>query len=135
MPLTREDRLTHLRDNRLFSAQDTEVLGALSDCCNEELFPNGRFMVREGDAGNGLFIILSGAAEVRHNGATLKALGPGDVFGELAVVGHQPRTAHVIATADTVCLAFPAWEFTALLEKTPALSEALAGYLNERYGS
>jgi serine/threonine-protein kinase len=71
-------------------------------------FPAGTVIIREGDAGNAAYIIVSGQCEVRKtiNGipSVLKTLGPGEVFGEMAVLTESPRTATVVAIADTTAL-------------------------------
>jgi serine/threonine protein kinase len=71
-------------------------------------FPKGTVIIRERDAGNSAYIIASGQCEVRKtiNGVdqVLKTLGPGEVFGEMAVLTESARTATVVATEDTTAL-------------------------------
>ncbi len=71
-------------------------------------FPKGTIIMREGEAGNSAYIIASGQCEVRKKisgvDQVLKTLGPGEVFGEMAVLTESPRTATVIATEDTTAL-------------------------------
>ncbi len=71
-------------------------------------FPKGTVIMREGDSGNAAYIIASGQCEVRKTISgveqVLKTLGPGEVFGEMAVLTESARTATVVATADTTAL-------------------------------
>jgi glutaminase len=76
---------------------------------SERPYPAGEVIVRSGDPGDCLFFILSGEVEVTvdtddGNPLRLTTLGPGTVFGEIALVNRQRRTADVMATRDTVCL-------------------------------
>jgi serine/threonine-protein kinase len=83
-------------------------------------FPKGTVIIREGEAGNSAYIIASGQCEVRKtiSGAqqVLKTLGPGEVFGEMAVLTESARTATVVATEDT----------TALVVSGPVMQQELA---------
>jgi CRP-like cAMP-binding protein len=78
-------------------------------------------IVRQGTTGTALYIILSGSARVEREATNgpepLGELGPGDFFGELALIEERPRSATVVAAEQTECLLFPAWEFTALLDE------------------
>jgi serine/threonine-protein kinase len=73
-----------------------------------EAFPAGALIVREGDAGDAAFIIVSGRCEVRRatpsGSETVLTLGPGDVFGEMAILTQGTRTASVVAVEDTTVL-------------------------------
>jgi len=83
-------------------------------------FPKGTVIIREGEAGNSAYIIASGQCEVRKtlNGVeqVLKTLGPGEVFGEMAVLTESARTATVVATENT----------TALVVSGPVMQQELA---------
>jgi cyclic nucleotide-binding protein len=74
-------------------------------------FPAGTYIIEQGEAGTSLFLIVSGAARVADEPTpgelrTLRELGPGEFFGELALVYEQPRSAHVIAVEAVTCLVF-----------------------------
>ena len=79
-------------------------------------------IVREGTTGTALYILLTGRARVDRDGSQIGQLGAGDFFGELALIEEHPRSATVVATQETECLLFPAWEFTALLEEHPEVA-------------
>src|SRR5213075_334369 len=60
---------------------------------------DGKEMTRQGHPGREFFVLLEGTADVRKNGRKINSLGPGDFFGEIALVSREPRTATVTATS------------------------------------
>jgi CRP-like cAMP-binding protein len=81
----------------------------------------GQDIVTQGESGVGLFVIVSGEAEVIHvrtdgTRAVVNVLGETDYFGELALLTEGPRTASVIATQPTQCLVLTRWNFLAVLK-------------------
>lgn len=81
----------------------------------------GQDIVTQGESGVGLFVIVSGEAEVIHvrtdgSKAVVNVLGETDYFGELALLTEGPRTASVIATQPTKCLVLTRWNFLAALK-------------------
>jgi CRP/FNR family cyclic AMP-dependent transcriptional regulator len=94
--------------------------------------PAGRTIARQGDIGNGLFLIETGMVRVVRDGETVATLGPGEWFGELAVLDRGPRTASVIAEVPTTCLAIAAWDVERLLRAEPDLAIGLLRTLASR---
>jgi LmbE family N-acetylglucosaminyl deacetylase len=92
-------------------AQEATTLRYASDHVGVEWFPLGSHIVEQGEPGASLYLILSGHADVVREDASgtqrvLARLGPGEFFGEQAIVYRQPRTAHVVAAEDVTCLVF-----------------------------
>jgi LmbE family N-acetylglucosaminyl deacetylase len=92
----------------LFAAEATTLRYA-SDHVDVEWFPSGSHIVEQNEPGAKLYLILSGYTDVIQEDAdgtrhTLARLGPGEFFGELAIVHQQPRAAHVIAAENVTCL-------------------------------
>jgi LmbE family N-acetylglucosaminyl deacetylase len=92
----------------LFAVEATTLRYA-SDHVDVEWFPPGSHSVEQNEPGAKLYLILSGYTDVIEEGAdgtqrTLTRLGPGEFFGELAIVHRQPRAAHVVAVGDVTCL-------------------------------
>lgn len=92
-------------------AEESTTLRYASDFIEVRWFPAGTYIVEQGETGRSLFLIVSGAAEVAEEPTpgdvrTLRRLGPGEFFGELALVHAQPRSAHVIALDAVTCLVF-----------------------------
>lgn len=92
----------------------------------------GRVLVREGRQGTEFFAILDGIAEVRRDGNLVATLGPGDCFGELALLGGGTRTATVIASTDMELAVIDERAFGPLLTDAPVFTKKLFAYLVER---
>ena len=109
------------------------LLAGLNDRVRRRLAETGKrrtyaaeeAIVTEGSTGTAFYIVLSGRARVERGGEVLGQLSGGDFFGELALIEEHPRSASVIATEETDCLLFPAWEFTALLAEHPELASPI----------
>jgi CRP/FNR family cyclic AMP-dependent transcriptional regulator len=127
-----------------------DVVGSLGSvplfagCSNRELqtiaravkpidHPAGTVIAREGEPGIGLFVIRSGAADVTIGGKKKASLGPGDFFGEIALLDGGPRTATVTATSDIELLGLTEWVFRGLMQEHPTIAiktlEAMAARL------
>ena len=96
----------------------------------------GRTLAEEGTVGREFFVIERGTAEVTQNGRVVSMLGPGDHFGEIALLHKGPRTASVTATSDMTVEVLTRSEFADLLDRAPELTgrmmQTLAGILEER---
>ncbi len=92
----------------------------------------GRDIVRQGDSGDALFVILEGDAEVVRDGASVRSLAPGDYFGELALLDPAPRAATVSAQVDCELAAISVRMFRVLLREVPGLSAKLLADLAAR---
>ena len=92
----------------------------------------GKVLTKEGDAGREFMIIASGTATVRRKGRKVAALGPGDFFGELALLAGVPRTATVIADTDMVIEALNRAEFATLLDESPSIARKVLSAVAKR---
>ncbi len=106
----------------LFAGISTESMTRLAAATGEQDFAAGQFIVRQGQIGTGLYIVVDGAVRVLRGSEELADLGPGDFFGEMSVIDQQPRTASVQAITDTRCLGLASWELLQLLQTDTALS-------------
>jgi CRP-like cAMP-binding protein len=121
----------------LLSGLEPKELKQLAASFTERFFPAGTVVVKEGDErGIGFFVITDGSARVSADGQDIAVLGPGDHFGEIALVGERVRTATVTADTDLQTLVTTVWEFRAFVSSNPEtawkLLEHLAGLLAER---
>jgi CRP/FNR family cyclic AMP-dependent transcriptional regulator len=132
MSIKKSQKVALLRRAEIFSDVSSRALGLIADAAAEAEFPEGAYIVRQGEVGTGFYMIASGSVRVVRGGRVLATLGPGDFFGELSVLDHSPRMAHVIAAAPTECLALPSWDFMKLLEKNPKIALSVLKVLARR---
>jgi CRP-like cAMP-binding protein len=98
-------------------------------------FPAGTEIVREGDAGDRFYIVSSGRLEVSTAGGPLRSLGPGDWFGEIALLRDVPRTATVAAASDVTLFSLERDEFVGAVTGHPASVEAADAVVAARLGA
>jgi len=117
----------------LFSGCSNRELQTVARAVKEVHHRAGTTIAREGDAGVGLFVITDGKARVTIGGRTRGRLGPGDFFGEIALLDGGPRTASVLAESDLTLLGLTEWVFRGMLQEHPAIAlktlQSLAGRL------
>lgn len=89
-------------------------------------------IVSEGESGAGFHLILAGEAKVVRGNKTLARLGPGDFFGEMALIDAGPRTATVVGDGPLTTLAITAWDFRPLVKTRPDLAWKLLVHLTKR---
>jgi len=89
-------------------------------------------MVRAGDPGKSFYVLLDGSARVVRPGRRARRLGPGDYFGEMALLDSAPRSADVVADSDLLTLTIDRSGFLKLLRADPVMSEALLRTLAAR---
>ncbi len=112
-------------------------LAALAALARERSHSKGSVILSQGDPGDALFLIRTGQVKVTviaEDGreVILSVLGPGSVFGEMALLDDEPRSAHVIAMTDTTLLQLRREDFRARLRTSPELSVALLRELSRR---
>ncbi|HEY6673049.1 MAG TPA: cyclic nucleotide-binding domain-containing protein [Solirubrobacterales bacterium] len=124
-----------LRRVPLFSRVKPKELKRLDRRMTERVFTEGDTITTQGESGIGFFVIEHGNATVSIGGKIIRTLGPGEHFGEVALIDSGPRSATVVATTDLRCRAMSAWEFKPFVEEHPevawALLETLVGRLRE----
>jgi CRP/FNR family transcriptional regulator, cyclic AMP receptor protein len=82
----------------------------------ERRFPAGETVVQTGSGGAAFFVIDSGEATVFVGGKERRRLGPGDWFGEIALIDEGTRTATIAAATDLVCYGLTHWDFRPVVE-------------------
>jgi CRP-like cAMP-binding protein len=87
--------------------------------------PAGTAVVRQGELAHEFFVIIEGVADVTLDGRPLTALGPGDFFGEIALVGSPFRTATVVARSELDLAVVARREFRTLLRRFPELASTV----------
>ncbi len=133
MALGRNAKVDLIRKVPLFSQLSRAEVNEVAKIADEIDVKADKVLTREGDRGNEFFVILDGAAVVHRGGRKVRMLGPGDFFGEIALVSRSPRTATVTTTVPTDLLVITGTSFRALLDHSPRIQlrvlEALADRL------
>ena len=115
-----------------FSSMSKRDLAAVAGQTDEVNVEAGKVLAREGDFGEEFFVIDSGTAEVVRGGERLAELGPGDFFGEMALIEADRRTATVTATSPMTLIVMTRSSFRALDRSMPAVHETVAKAIAER---
>ena len=94
--------------------------------------PPGRLLCEQGTIGREFFLIVSGQASVKRNNRKVATLGPGQYFGELALLDRRPRSASVTSDTDMTLLVLGQRQFNGVLDAVPALSRKLLSAMSTR---
>ena len=120
----------------LFSDLSKGELKDLAGAMKEYRFDPGRDVVTEGTNGVGFFVIEKGSATVSVAGDDVANLGPGEYFGEIALLADVPRTATVTAKTELTCWGITSWAFKPIVEQNGKIAwkllQALARMLEKR---
>jgi CRP/FNR family cyclic AMP-dependent transcriptional regulator len=116
----------------LFSNLDEKDLDQLARQMHERRFPEGAEVTTEGSTGAGFFVIAEGNADVSIGGEHRATLGPGDHFGEVALIDDGVRSASITAATDLLCYGLTPWEFRPFVEDHPQVAWALLETLARR---
>jgi CRP-like cAMP-binding protein len=122
----------------LFRGLRGRQLEGLAKTMVSQDYAAGQDIVTQGEGGVGLFIVVSGRADVVHvradgTKAVVNTLGPTDFFGELALLTEGPRTASVVAQEATNCLVLTRWNFLAVLKGDAEMAVAILEELAWRF--
>ncbi len=131
--MAQEDLAARLAKVPIFSGCSRRELQVIARAAKEVRHKVGTEIAREGNRGVGLFMILEGQCEVTIGGRRRATLGPGDFFGEVALLDGGPRTATVTALTPVRLLGLTGWVFRGLITQHPSIAlktlEAVAGRL------
>src|SRR5260221_1427500 len=120
VPFVHEDALSKVS---LFSGLSRKELQELSVNAREREYAPGETLVRQGETGVGLFVVLNGKVRVFQQAdggeRELGVFGKDAVLGELALLDDLPRSATMVATEPTKVLIIPVWDFRAALRENP----------------
>jgi CRP-like cAMP-binding protein len=115
-----------LKDMPLFAGVPKRHLKKIAALTKEARYARGSAIVRQGDRGDAFFVILDGkAAVIRPGRLPTIPLGPGDYFGEIAIIDGAERTATVRAETDVLCLLLPGRPFMKMVRNEPEIAVAL----------
>jgi CRP-like cAMP-binding protein len=130
-------RLRLLAASRLFAALPESCLHAIAGAMTERIAECGEAIFLQSDPGSALFAVIAGQVRILVGGAdgrehVLRLAGPGDIFGEIAVLDSQPRSADAIAVTNCRLLVLERRRLLALLEQQPAIAINLLAVLCDR---
>jgi CRP/FNR family transcriptional regulator, cyclic AMP receptor protein len=116
----------------LFAGLDDRELQQIGNSMRERRFKAGDTVTQEGAGGVGFFVVEEGEAEVNVGGEAKGKVGPGDYFGEIALINESPRTATLTARTDMVCYGMTPWEFRPLVETNSTIAWKLLTAMAEK---
>ena len=119
----------------IFSDLDKKELERIATSMKQRTFSAGDTVTSEGQAGVGFFVIEEGQATVTVGGEQRRKLGPGDYFGEVALLNESARTATITAETDLRCYGLTSWEFRPLVETHGSIAWKLLQAMSKTYQS
>ncbi|MGE0006064.1 MAG: PEP/pyruvate-binding domain-containing protein [Parvibaculaceae bacterium] len=126
------DPVAALMRVELFADMDRRQAEQIARLLKERRFAKDETVIMEGSGGAAFFFIESGEAKVSAKAVEVATLGPGDYFGEIALIDGGPRSATVTAKTDLVCYGVTFWEFRPLVEKNGTIGWKLLQALAKR---
>ncbi|SRR6266511_2493029 len=130
-----DPRVQLLRRIPLFGDCSDEELAFIATQVDDVEFQPGRVLCREGEPGGEFFVIVSGTAAVERRGEFLHRLGPGEFFGEIALLDGGPRTATVTVKEAMRCLVLGRSQFQNVIRQNTTIAVAVLQTLGERLRS
>jgi voltage-gated potassium channel len=124
--------IDNLRQIPLFEDLHDHTLRRIAELSTEFEEPAGWVLVEVGQPGSGMFVLEEGTVEVRTPDGRAWELGPGEFFGELALLTDHARNARVRAKTPVRCLAISRMDFQKLLKEEPDIAVAMLPKLAQR---
>ena len=121
-----------LRDIPMFAKLSRKQRRLLAQRADEVEVQPGRLVCRKGDSANELYVIEEGTAKVVRDEQYLDELGPGDFFGEMGVLDHAPRNAHVVAITPMTLMILSGAALKELQREQPDLARAISSTIEQR---
>ena len=124
-----------IREIAIFTDFDDSQRACIAGACSELEVDEGTRLTEQGENGYAMFAVTSGTADVLRDGALVRTLGPGDVFGEIAVFFGGQRTATVVATSPMRLVMLFNGELARLDREVPEVGKALRSTVAQRLES
>lgn len=132
MPKKPQSKIELLAGVPLFEQCSRKELNRIASLVDEASIEAGRALTREGRVGRECFIVAAGKATVTRGQKMINSLGPGDFFGEMSLLDHQPRSATVTADTDMDLLVLDGRSFATLLDDAPSVAKKILSGLASR---
>ena len=127
-----DPKVKRLSQVQLFSACSKRDLSRIANLAEEIDVPAGRVLMRQGDLGLEAFVIADGRAKATIRGKRSVELGPGECFGEMALLHPAPRSATVTAETDMRLLVLGSRQFSTLITDVPVVGRRVLAAVAER---
>ena len=124
--------LEAMREVPLFHELDDAELEQVARLFKQRTFAPQETVAKEGSGGAAFYLIESGTATVTVGGQERSSLGPGDYFGEIALIDEGTRSATITAATDVIAYGMTSWEFKPFVEDHPQVAWALLKTLAQR---
>ena len=133
MRLGHNSKIDLIKGVPLFSGASKAELAEIAAIADEVDLPAGKTLIREGDTGREFFVLIEGTADVTRSGDKIgKMMGPGDFFGEIALISKAPRSATITTTSPVRALVITDRAFRQLLDHSPKIQIGVLTALAER---
>lgn len=106
----------------LFEGLSKKELRFISRVTSQVSVREGSTLVKQGEPGQEAMVVETGTGVVKRDGEQIATIGPGDVFGEMSLIVHQPRNATIQATSDMRVLVMNSSEFSSVLSEYPEVA-------------
>ena len=127
-----DQKQTMLASVPLFADVHGDDLAQLAMNCDEVDVTAGRVLATEGESGQEFFVIVDGTVRIDRGGRHLRDLGPGDYFGELALLTKGPRTATATTVTDSRLFVLTRQQFLSLLATHPSIQDCVLNVVGDR---
>ena len=129
------DTAAALKQSPLFSDFSDREVASVVETARERSFASGEKIIEEGaEGGRAFYVLLEGTAQARKGSVVLADFGPGDYFGEMALLLEDtPRTADVVATSAVRCCLITSWDLRALIKVHPHAGDKIMAELANRF--
>ncbi len=124
--------IDHLQQVPLFAACSRKDLQLVARRAEDVRVAAGKALISEGETGHEFFVILEGTAKVSRHGRKIATLGPGDAFGELALLEKAPRNSTIVAETDMELVVLGQREFAGLIDEVPGFARKLLAGMGKR---
>ena len=132
MKLRDNTKIDLIKSVPLFSGASKSELAEIAAIADEVDLPAGKTLTTEGETGREFFVLIEGTADVTQGGRKIREMGPGDFFGEIALISKAPRTATVTTSSPVRALVITDRAFRQLLEHSPQIAVVALTALAER---
>jgi CRP-like cAMP-binding protein len=116
-----DQKLELLKRTPLLAGLTRDDLNEVGRLADEVDIPAGKVLMKEGEPGREFYVIVDGTVRIERGGKAIRTMGPGDFFGDIALVVERPRIATVIVETDSRFLVVGHREFHSLMDRFPSI--------------